>query len=74
MTCLGIIAGGGGLPQKLIKACQRDGRNFFVLALQGQTDGKILKDVPHAWVRLGATEESIRILKTKNVDVLVMAG
>ena len=74
MSCLGIIAGGGSLPEKLIHACQRGGRTFFVLALQGQTDERILKGIPHAWVRLGATEESIGILKSKGIDTLVMAG
>lgn len=74
MAYLGIISGGGTLPQKLIQACQREGRGFFVLALQGQTDPQILKDIPHAWVRLGATEDAIGILKAQGVDTLVMAG
>ncbi|MBI3441367.1 MAG: UDP-2,3-diacylglucosamine diphosphatase LpxI [Proteobacteria bacterium] len=74
MSRLGIIAGGGGLPLKLIKACQRNGTNCFVLALQGQTDKKILHDVPHRWSRVGAINEAIGILRSENVDTLVMAG
>jgi len=74
MTLLGIIAGGGGLPRKLIHACQRDGRPFFVLALQGQTDKKILSGVPHKWSRVGAINEAVGILKAENVDTLVLAG
>jgi hypothetical protein len=74
MSCLGIIAGGGGLPQKLIHACQRDGRPFFVLALQGQADKKILEGVPHKWSRLGAVNEAVAVLKAEHVDTLVMAG
>lgn len=74
MLRLGIIAGGGGLPQKLIQACQRDGRDFFVLALQGQTDKKILEGIPHQWSRVGAINEAVGILKSENVGTLVMAG
>lgn len=74
MARLGIIAGGGGLPQKLINACQRDKQPFFVLALKGQADDVLLKDMPHAWVSLGATDASIKILKENDVDRIVMAG
>ena len=74
MSRLGIIAGGGGVPQKLIQACQRDARNFFVLALQGQTDKKMLQNIPHRWSRVGAINDAIGILKSENVDTLVMAG
>ena len=74
MSRLGIIAGSGGLPGKLIEACRRDQRPFFVLGLKGQTDGSILRDTSHAWARLGATTESISILKSNGVDTLVMAG
>lgn len=74
MSRLGIIAGGGGLPLKLIQACQRGQKPFFVLAMQGQTDKNILNDVPHRWGRVGAINEAIDILKAENVDTLVLAG
>lgn len=74
MPHLGIIAGGGTLPRKLIEACLRDQKSFFVLAIKGQTDGGLLRDIPHAWTRLGATDEAIRILKEQHVDTIVMAG
>lgn len=74
MSRLGIIAGGGSLPEKLVKACRRDGRDVFVLALRGQADEAFLNGIPHAWTRLGATNEAISILKDNKVDTLVMAG
>jgi DUF1009 family protein len=74
MSRLGIIAGGGGLPQKLVAACRRDYKPFFVLAIKGQADEFTVKDAPHAWVKLGATNESVKILKENGVDILVMAG
>lgn len=74
MSRLGIIAGGGGLPQKLIAACRRDHKPYFVLAFKGQTDDITVKDSPHAWTKLGATNEAIKILKDNDVDTVVMAG
>ena len=74
MPRLGIIAGGGALPQKLIEACKRDGRDFFVLGFKGQTEETLVTGVPHAWTRLGATNAAIDILKKHGVDTLVMAG
>ena len=74
MSRIGIIAGGGNLPQKLIDACKRGQRDFFVLALQGQADKVLMGNVPHGWVRIGATDEAISILKAEKVTEVVMAG
>jgi DUF1009 family protein len=74
MSRLGIIAGGGALPLKLIAACKRDGRDFFVLGLQGQIDKKSLENVPHGWGRVGAINDAVSILKAEKVDAVVMAG
>lgn len=74
MSRLGIIAGGGGLPKKLIDACKRDQRPFFVLGFKGQTDKDTLSGSEHAWTKLGATNEAVAILKSHGVDTLVMAG
>src|SRR5919107_1904061 len=47
---LGIIAGNGGLPARLIESCRAAGREVFVLALQGDADlpegplGRVLPD------------------------------
>ncbi|HCS24126.1 MAG TPA: DUF1009 domain-containing protein, partial [Rhodospirillaceae bacterium] len=74
MSRLGIIAGSGGLPRRLIEACRRDGRDFFVLGFRGQTEDGLMSGVPHGWTKLGATNAAIEILKQNNVDTLVMAG
>lgn len=74
MSRIGIIAGGGTLPQKLIDACRRGQRDFFVLALQGQADKAVTDKVPHRWVKIGATDEAISILKAEHVAEVVMAG
>jgi DUF1009 family protein len=71
---LGILAGGGPLPGNLIEACRSSGRDFFVLAFEGQADSEIIGDAPHAWVRLGAVEEAIGRLRAEQCEELVLAG
>lgn len=71
---LGILAGSGELPQRLIEACRTTGRPVFVLAFQGAADPAALDEVPHAWIRLGAAGEGMRLLHENGVVELVMAG
>ncbi|MEX2643257.1 MAG: UDP-2,3-diacylglucosamine diphosphatase LpxI [Acetobacterales bacterium] len=71
---LGIVAGGGGLPAQLLAACQAVGREVFVLALEGQASPSLTDGVPHAWVRLGAAAEGLRLLRAAGVGELVFAG
>ena len=71
---LGILAGSGELPLRLIDACGAADRPVFVLALEGAADPKDFVSVPHASVRLGAGAEALRLLRENNVEELVMAG
>lgn len=71
---LGILAGGGELPQRLIAACGALSRPVFVLAFEGIADAATVADVPHAWVRLGAIGEGMRLLRENAVEELVFAG
>jgi len=72
---LGVIAGGGELPARIIQSCLKTGRDFFVIAFEGQTDPAILAEsIPHAWVRLGAAGTTLKLLREAGVEELVMAG
>jgi len=72
---LGVIAGGGDLPALVIQYCLNLGRDFFVIAFEGQTDQAVLgENVPHAWVRLGAAGTTLKLLHQADVKVLVMVG
>ena len=71
---LGIIAGAGGLPRRLIETCRAGGRDFFVLALQGEADPATVSDVPHAWCRMGAAAKGLGLLRENGVTELVLAG
>ncbi|HZB90214.1 MAG TPA: UDP-2,3-diacylglucosamine diphosphatase LpxI [Stellaceae bacterium] len=71
---LGILAGAGELPLRIIEACRAADRPFFVLAFEGSADPAVAEGVPHAWIRLGAAGEGLRILRENDVAELVMAG
>ena len=71
---LGILAGAGELPLRIIEACQAADRPVFVLAFEDSADPATVAGVPHAWVRLGAAGEGLEILRRNAVEELVMAG
>src|SRR5215469_12853226 len=71
---LGILAGSGALPGRLIEACAKAGRPVFVLAFTGAADPAIVDKVPHAWIRLGQAGTGVAILRAHGVRELVMAG
>ena len=71
---LGIIAGGGRLPRLLIESCLETGREFFVLAFNGQADPETVSGVAHRWVRLGAAGAILSTLREQGVEDLVLAG
>lgn len=74
MPVLGVLAGGGALPRRLIDACRRSGREIFVVAFEGQTEPATVAGVPHVWVKLGAAGKTIQALHDADVSDLVMAG
>jgi hypothetical protein len=71
---LGIFAGGGELPLRIIEACRASERAVFVLAFEGAADPAVASGVPHAWVRLGAAGEALRLLREHGVEEVVFAG
>jgi len=73
-TPLGIIAGSGGLPRRVIDSCRAAGREVFVLALEGEADGATVDGVPHAWCRIGAGAKGLDLLRDHGVVELVLAG
>ncbi len=71
---LGILAGRGELPARIIQACRETGREFFVIAFVDQTAPETVAGVPHTWVRLGAAGGALKHLRDAGVEELVMAG
>jgi len=71
---LGIIAGGGDLPGRIIEACKKRGRPYFVIAIEGQADPEIIAENPHSWLRLGAAKKALEIARREECDEIVMVG
>ena len=71
---LGILAGGGDLPARIVEACRRTGRAFFVIAFEGQADAHTVEGCDHAWVPLEKAGKTIKLLNRAAVAEVVMAG
>ena len=71
---LGILAGGGELPQLLIRRCREGGRPVHVIALSGHAEPAVVETSTHDWVRLGALAEAFDRLRAAGVGEVVFAG
>ncbi len=72
---LGIICGGGELPNKIIKWCQKNERPYFALAIKDNANEEYFTpDVKHQWIRLGQAGTGFNLLKQEGVKELVMIG
>jgi len=71
---LGILAGGGPLPARIVEACLATGRDVFVIAFENETDPKTCEGVPHLWVPLGKVGKTISRLKLEGCSEVVLAG
>jgi DUF1009 family protein len=71
---LGIVAGSGDIPARLIEVCRASGREIFVLAFEGQTEPATVEGVDHAWVRLGEFRPALEALRGAEVEDRVLIG
>lgn len=76
MPKLGVVAGSGKLPELVALAARQQGREVFLLALEGQADPAFIaaSGFDHAWIRLGAAGQGFDLLKSADVMDVVMAG
>ena len=71
---LGVLAGGGRLPARIIEHCRHTGRPVFVVAIEGQAEPGAFAGVDHVRLRLGAGSQILSALKDAGVAEVVMAG
>lgn len=72
---LGIIVGGGVLPQILIEHCRQTERDYFVLAIENNADRAIFTpDMPHQWIRIGQAGTGFKLMHEQNVEEVIMIG
>lgn len=73
-TKLGVLAGGGPLPRRIVERCAASGREVFVVAFEGDTEPETCEGVEHVWLPLGAVGEILRQLKKAGCREVVLAG
>jgi DUF1009 family protein len=71
---LGIIAGGGPLPGRVIEACRAQGRPVFVIGIKGAAEPETIGDAPHAIFRLGAGRRAVNRLRAEGVEDVLFIG
>lgn len=73
---LGIIAGGGALPEQLVNRCRETGRPFCVVALKSFALPEIcaIEDAPCRVYRMGEAGKAIDFFKKNGVREIVMIG
>ena len=71
---LGILAGRGDLPGRLADACQASGRDYVILAFNGETDADVIAGHPQRWVDIAAVGRGIAALKDAQAEELVLIG
>lgn len=71
---LGIVAGQGELPVRLIQACRAQRRDYVVIAIKEQTPPETVEGEPHLWIRLGSAISTLPAIAEYGVRELVMAG
>ncbi len=71
---VGILAGGGELPGRLVRACREADRGVFVITFEGQDQPDDLFGADHACHGVGAISKTIKRLRSEGCEQLVMAG
>lgn len=80
MTCdlpskIGLLAGGGSLPEALVQACEAQGIDVFIVAFEGQVEDTLCaKGRSHVSLRLGQAEKILSALRREGVEDLVLIG
>ena len=72
---LGIIAGGGELPHKVIEWCRKHSHPYYALAIEGNADKHIFTpDVAHEWIRIGQAGTGFKRFQEEGVKEIVLIG
>ncbi|MEH6666086.1 MAG: UDP-2,3-diacylglucosamine diphosphatase LpxI, partial [Brevundimonas sp.] len=73
MTRLGIVAGGGDLPQAVARRCEAEGRPFFIVRIKGFADDSLAR-YEGAESRIGEFGRTLKLLKTAGCEAVCFAG
>jgi DUF1009 family protein len=71
---LGIIGGAGELPLAIAEAAKADGREIFMVAIEGIARPEDLKEFPHGFAGLGELGKIVNLLKAAGCSEVTFAG
>jgi DUF1009 family protein len=71
---LGIVAGAGQLPRRIVDRCRVQRRDYFLLLIDGHADPADYDGISHRMVRLGAAGEMFQLLRESGCREVVLAG
>ena len=71
---IGIVAGAGELPERVIATCREQGLEPFVIALRGHADPDAFSRPPDAWIRLGEGGRGLDLLRAAQAREIVLVG
>ena len=74
LSKLGIIAGGGSLPEQLLASCGDKNIEPYIVGFEGQTSAEIMSGHNHCWAGLGSVGKIIKYFKSNDVTDLVLIG
>jgi UDP-2,3-diacylglucosamine hydrolase len=75
LTPLGIVAGGGHGPHRLIEFCQKTGRPFVLFTLTGHADADLQAgDIPHIPAGIGEAGRILDLAGQHGVQDIVLIG
>jgi DUF1009 family protein len=69
-----IVAGGGTAPRIVIDICRQQGRDYFLVCLDGQADADTAVGSPHVWLPLGAGAKLKALVEEQQIKELLMIG
>ncbi len=71
---VGVIAGNGELPREVAEAILANGKEVFVLAIDGHADVKMLKNISHQVVALGKMQKAVDLLRQHHIGDIIFVG
>ena len=68
------MSGGGTAPRIVVDICKKQGRDYFIVCLEGQADKDLGEGEPHVWLPLGAGSKLKDVATQQQVKELLMIG
>jgi len=71
---IGMIAGSGSMPVEIIKHCNENGIEIYVIGLEPFASEEQLKEAPHCFAKIGEAGKMIKTFRNNNIQDIVLAG